>query len=70
MTNYIDKILILPMSYPEDPEDVEEIVEAKIDKVYKTQITIKSLDGKRRPKYFEEYYLDWLIYRGYIKVKE
>lgn len=51
------------------PEDIEDIVEAKISDVNKTQITIRSLDGKRRPKYFEEEYFKWLLYIGYIKIK-
>lgn len=67
--NYINKILLLPMSLLDMPENIEDIVEAKISNVNKTQITIRSLDGKRRPKYFEEEYFKWLLYSGYIKIK-
>lgn len=67
--NYINKILLLPMSLLDMPENIEDIVEAKISEVNKTQITIRSLDGKRRPKYFEEEYFKWLLYIGYIKIK-
>lgn len=67
--NYINKILLLPMSLLDMPENIEDVVEAKISRVNKTQITIRSLDGKRRPKYFEEEYFTWLLYIGYIRIK-